>query len=249
MGRYQLKIEGETFYNNGKIILKSLGSLEQDIRKAFGQSVDVKTIERSGRKKTPYTGIKADDLNKVLRKCVSGISHMNGETHVKNGVFFPVSKAGFDFSIYDKEYNYSRLYNYYLGVRGTLHGDERIINDLSRKEREGKGKREWNKRIRETINKVGGYNIDYVVEKENLTVVGEFQFGNWALAYRDIIRLLNANADPGIDFYIYITATGTLQSLLSDQTVNFKLINDIFEENSSLIQIPTWIIGLDVSVE
>jgi hypothetical protein len=174
MGRYQLKIEGETFYNNGKIILKSLGSLEQDIRKALSQNVDIKTKKRSGGKKAPYEGIPADDLNKVLRKCVSGISHMNGETHVKNGVFFPVSKAGFDFSIYDEEYNYSCLYNYYLGMRGTLHGDERIINELSQKEREGKRKSEWKNRITETANKLGGYNIDYVIEKKNLTVVGEF---------------------------------------------------------------------------
>lgn len=142
-------------------------------------------------------------------------------------------------------YNYSRLYNYYVGVKGILNGDSKIINDLSKKER-GMNKKQWINKVQSTTKKLGRYNIDYVLDKQFLTVVGEFQFGNWALAYRDIIRLLNANTNPGIDFYIYVTATGNLQSQLSANTVNFRQINDVFIQNESLIQIPTWIIGLDV---
>lgn len=246
MANYSIKIAEECFYNNGRIILNSITNLENDVRRALNQTVAIKTVKRKPKNKPSYTGINATDLNNVLRRCISIIPGINGETHVKNGIFFPVSKAGFDFSIYDKQYNFSRLYNYYVGLRGVYEGDKRIVNDLSVKERDGLNKKSWKNKIKSTSAMLGGYNIDYVIDKQQLTVAGEFQFGNWALAYRDIIRLLNANDNPGVDFYIYITATGNLQNMLSANTVNYKQINDIFNENANLIQIPTWIIGIDV---
>lgn len=246
MANFNIKIAEEKFYNNGKIILKSMGTLEANMRKALNSSVSINTVTRSSKGKTMLHGVSAGDLNKVLRQQVATIPNINGETHVKDGIFFQVSKEGFDFTIYDKTYNFSRLYNYYVGYRGILNGDRKIINELSEKERDGLNTTQWQQKIQNIANMLGGYNIDYVIDKQLLTVVGEFQFGNWALAYRDIIRLLNANANPGVDFYIYITATGKLQSLLSANTVNYKQINDIFAQNLELIQIPTWIIGLDV---
>lgn len=246
MASFNIKISEEKFYNNGKIILKSMGALESDLRKALNASVSIKTVTRKPKGKPTFNGVSAGDLNKVLRRQVATIPNINGETHVKNGIFFQVSKEGFDFTIYDKAYNFSKLYNYYVGYRGILNGESKIVDDLSKKERDGLNKKLWKQKIQNTANLLGGYNIDYVIDKQLLTVAGEFQFGNWALAYRDIIRLLNANTNPGVDFYIYITATGKLQSMMSANTVNYKQINDIFVQNSELIQIPTWIIGLDV---
>jgi len=243
---YNLCIKEEHFFNNGKIMLKSLGSLEGDIRKALNKRISVQGVTRNSKGGPSYTGISAKDLNNVLRNNMAVIPNINGETHVKNGVFFSVSKEGFDFSLYDKDYNFSRLYNYYVGATGIMNGEQRIIDDLSKKERGGRTKRDWKKLIEARKNALGGYNIDYNIDKSSLTVVGELQFGNWALAYRDIIRLLNANANPGIDFYIYITATGRLHSLLSAQTVFYDQICSIMYENAALIQVPAWIIGLDI---
>lgn len=106
-------------------------------------------------------------------------------------------------------------------------------------------KRQW----RETVNTLSQDippNEDYSIEKSKLTIVGEFQFGNWALVYRDLFRLLNANANPGIDFYVYITATGKLQEMLSSQTVNYSNVQKVIEQNINLLPVPTWLIGLDI---
>ena len=55
------------------------------------------------------------------------------------------------------------------------------------------------------------YGTTYRTEKKRLTVVGEIQFGNWALLEHDIQRLINATEQGiSIDYYIYITATGNL---------------------------------------
>lgn len=55
-----------------------------------------------------------------------------------------------------------------------------------------------------------------------------------------------ADAAPGVDMYIYITATGTLQNLLSNNTVNYDQVKEILSENEKLIKVPTWLIGLDI---
>lgn len=96
-------------------------------------------------------------------------------------------------------------YNYYLGAKGILNGDSKIYEQNKKM---GVGKREWKKTIDEIRCTVSDTNIEYVIEKKHLTVAGEFQFGNWALIYRDLFRLLNADDNPGIDFYIYVAATG-----------------------------------------
>lgn len=235
----------ESFYNNGRIILDSLDPLERDVRGALTSTVSMKTKLRKEKKRGSYYGYGADELNKVLRSQFSTIPYIKGETHVKNGAFFSVSKEGFDFTIYDSDYNYSRIYNYYVGFKGIFDGNNKIVDDLTPKER-GMSKKMWRDKVVSTSDKLGGYNIDYDIKKSRLTVAGEFQFGNWALAYKDVIRLLNANVNPGIDFYIYITATGKLQDSLSSNTVNFDRINKIFQENAALIPVPTWVIGLDI---
>ena len=66
------------------------------------------------------------------------------------------------------------------------------------------------------------------------------------LAYRDLFRLLNADYDPGVDFYIYISSSGRLKSMISSQTVTYDSFIKIVKENSNLLRIPMWVIGLDI---
>ena len=237
----KFRISDEMFYNNGKIILNSIPDIKKSITDMLSKKVELKTIQRTPKGKKAYTGIKADSLNKALRECMNS-SVINGETHVENGVFFHTSKEGFDFSVYDKTYNMARLYNYYLGAIGVLNGDKKIINQYKKL---GIKKSEWRGKI-DALSAAVEENTDYIVEKESLTVAGEFQFGNWALIYRDLFRLLNADSNPGIDFYIYVAADDELSKLLSANTVSYRQAKEVITENLSIIKIPIWLIALGV---
>ena len=237
----KFKISEEKFYNNGKVIIKSLPDIEKKFKDALSKEGDVTVTERKRRDGTRYEGITADSLNRELRKCLVA-ADVNGETHVENGVFFHKSKEGFDFSIYDEEYNISRLYNYYLGAVGILDGDKKIYEIYDKM---GCGKKEWRGKI-EAIRLKNTYNSDSLVDKEKLTVVGELQFGNWALIYRDLFRLLDADSNPGVDLYIYIAADAELSSLLSANTVSYKQAKNVIEEYLSIIKTPIWLISLGI---
>ena len=143
---------------------------------------------------------------------------------------------------YDSEYNLARLYNYYMGSVGILYGDEKIYQLYKKLKLK---KNEWKDKLDKLTDGLEK-NLDITAEKKELTIVGEFQFGNWALTYRDLFRLLNADNNPGIDFYIYITAMGKLSSMLSKQTVSYKNANNIIKENLSILKTPMWVIGLDI---
>lgn len=236
--RVRFKINDEAFFNNGKVILKALPQIEKNFRESFHKEGEVEITER----KNGHIGVTATSLNKTLRRCLEEYP-INGETHVEYGVFFHNKKEGFDFSIYDKEYNLSRLYNYYQGSVGILGGDKKILEEYKRIGY--KRKSDWRGKIEEIQSKVKK-NSDYIIEKEKLTVAGELQFGNWALIYRDLFRLLDADNNPGIDLYIYVTASEKLSNLLSDNTVSYKQAQNVISEYLSVIKTPIWLIGLDI---
>lgn len=239
--KVKFKISEQKFYNNGKAILKSLPDIESKFKYALSQEGEVTVTKRKPRNKPEYEGITADSLNVELRKCLSLVG-IKGETHVLNGVFFHKTKEGFDFSEYDENYNMSRLYNYYLGTVGILDGDKKIFELYSKM---GYSKKEWKGKIEAIQSKVT-YNSDYIVDKERLTVVGELQFGNWALIYRDLFRLLDADSNPGVDLYIYIAADAEVSSLLSEGTVSYKDAQKVIEEYLSIIKTPIWLISLGI---
>ena len=242
MGNVKFKIEKECFFNNGKIVLSSLGEFENKIREAFSENCVMEDVTREEKGKEAYQGIGANELNVVLRNLVSDIPNIKKETHVENGVFFHNTKEGFDFSIYDEEYNFARLYNYYRGSIGILNGDKKIYEIYKKMKMK---KKEW-KELIDTAASTIFDNTDIQREKSRLTIVGEIQFGNWAMTYRDLFRLLNAEKNPGIDFYVYVTATGKLSELLSTNTANFAQTQKIILGNIEIIKTPIWVIGLDI---
>lgn len=240
--KVRFKISEEKFFNNGKIILHSLPKVEDRIRTALSQEENISVTRRKTKGRPEYDGVNATSLNTALRRCIIQ-GPIKGETHVENGVFYHKTKEGFDFSIYDDEYNMSRLYNYYQGTIGILNGDKKIF-DLYNKM--GLEKNVWEGKIKAIQSKTESCNSDYVVDKSKLTVVGELQFGNWALIYRDLFRLLNADSNPGIDFYIYVAADKNLSGLLSAQTVSYKQAKDVISEYLSIIKTPIWLISLGI---
>jgi hypothetical protein len=80
------------------------------------------------------------------------------------------------------------------------------------------------------------------------TVLGEIQFGNWALAYRDVGRILAVRqkfADAPITLFIIIVATGCLADFISEGTVNFSQSKRTLERVGPDLPVPTWLVGID----
>ena len=96
---------------------------------------------------------------------------------------------------------------------------------------------------------VNGNNIESEHQDQSTPlIVGEIQFGNWALAYRDFFKVLKADVQNSIDCLIYIVPTGELEKLLSDGIVTFDKTKKIIEEFSKVISVPVWLIGIDVEM-
>ncbi len=80
------------------------------------------------------------------------------------------------------------------------------------------------------------------------TVLGEIQFGNWALAYRDVGRILAVGqkfSDAPITLFVIIVATGCLAEFISKGTVNFAQSRRALEQVGQDLPVPTWLIGID----
>ena len=234
----RFRITDETFFNNGRIILSSMPEVEDSVRYAFSSEEEVVTATRNNRG-IESIGVTAASLNEALRRCLNA-EGFSGETHVEHGVFFEDTKEGFDFMLYDEDYNIANLFNYYQGKVGVLNGNERILDVYSKI---GMTEVEWQTRIHQMELETEP-NDDYHCDKTSLTVAGELQFGNWALLYRDLFRLLKAVDNPGVDMYIYVAADDNLSNLLSKQTVSYSQAKRVIEEYNSIIKTPIWLIAL-----
>jgi hypothetical protein len=97
--------------------------------------------------------------------------------------------------------------------------------------------------IKETL----GENITYDKTLQSYPlIVGEIQFGNWALAYRDFFKVLKANVQNSIDCLIYIVPTGNLEKSLSDGIVTFDKTLRIIKDFEKVINVPVWLVGIDI---
>lgn len=244
MTNIEFKISKEKFFNNGLIMLKSMPSIENEMRGALCKEEKVVSIVRTN-KGVESNGISAASLNQALRRNLENCTSFKGETHVENGIFFNVSKEGFDFASFDEKHNKANLFNYYMGSIGILKGDEKIYDIYGKMKME---KNDWAQEVdnmqTEAYMNPNAVNIDYECQKEKPTIVGEFQFGNWALIYRDLFRLLDAANNPGVDLYIYVTADSDLSNCLSAQTVSFRRAVEVIDKYQSIIKTPIWLIGL-----
>lgn len=250
MGNVNVKIREQRFFNNGDLLLPSIKDssgklLKEGIEEWLNQSYDL-TPSTHREKGETWTGYTAGELNSALRDkmvCVSGI---HGETYVDFGAILTKGKKGFDFSLFDEEYNIVRLRNSFVGNPGRYNGNvhlEKLNKNVLKADNSVYSKRDWKKKITD-LGGVLGQNIEY--DKKQYTVAGEIQFGNWALAGHDLLRLLNSAIAGEIDYYVYITATGGLQKSLSKGITNYTRVVELFSDNKQLIKTPIWVIGIDV---
>ena len=234
----ELSVVESKYFNNGKIILEYIEELKSDIEIALGTQIRVKEANRK-RKGFKYTGVDAASLNKEIRNTFKNITGLQLETMVKDGIFCQKGKEGFDFASYDKDYNFAEFWNKFYGENVLKNAKEQ---GMQFSKYMGYSKLDWLSYLKANQHNVGE---NILVDKSSLTIVGEIQFGNWGLLYKDMFRLLSADVYPGVDLYIYITATGKLFNDLSDQIVNFKAAKKIISENARLIRTPIWLIGID----
>ena len=237
----ELRIKKQKFFNNGELLLGTLTDaggrpLQQAVTDWLEQSYAVTPTVR----KRKGQGIDAKSLNQLLREEMEAkVPGMHKETHAEYGALFHDGINGFDFSLYDERYNLIRLRNSFIGKPGRLDGYKELLK-LAPKLK--KRQRAWKAEV-ESLG--GSAGEDLMVSKQRLTVVGELQFGNWALVKHDLLRLLNSSDTVEIDYYIYITATDTLLDMLSDGVVSYERAIDAVTENRRIIKTPMWIIGLD----
>lgn len=235
-------IAEEIFHRNAELFLNNYPSLKTDITKSLTQNLE--GVNHSIRKKSTieYKGLTATSVNKVIKNSLKKVSNLKFEVEYKDGVLFDSPKTGgFDFALFDEESNILNFRNYCLGKKAVFEGTTEWINELDKRA-------DWKRtadrlNLHDTTEDVG---IDLPVIKKAPTVIGEVQFGNWALAYYDMFKVLHLDNLADLDLLIYITATGELNSYLSDGNVNYQNMTDIIAEYSSILKVPIWLIGLDV---
>lgn len=220
--------------------VRAVCSIEKElidqIRACIQKELVIGITDRVDRAKKSSIGINADSVNKALRKAMGKIEGIHFETSVENGAFFErKTKSNFDFSCYNKMLNYAKFWNY---GRNQADFDERINQSITSEYVES-----WKEFLKVYQPKK---NEDIDVGIADNTIVGEIQFGNWAMIYKDIFRLLRAKNSPGVELYIYITDTGELNRFLSSQVVDYKKALKELQENMDIIQTPILLIGLDI---
>ncbi len=251
MADVKLKISENYFFDNAELLLPALKSstgtlIEGEIRHWLTQTYDL-TPKNHTDKGVTRIGYNADELNKALRKKMSTIPGIHNETCVAWNALISKGKEGFDFSVFDEEYNIIKLRNSFVGDPGRFGGEKQLESIgkyvISSSGTLFKKQRDWKAKLAMLGGKPG-INIDG--KKSRYTIVGEIQFGNWALAEHDLLRLMNSSLDGEIDYYIYVTATGDLEGKLSKGIVTYSKVVDLFKNNKTLFRTPVWVIGLDI---
>lgn len=251
MDTVKIKIADEYFFNNADLLLTAIkdasGKLLKDgITTWLTQSYRLMPKDHTEKKGT-RSGYNATELNRVLREKMTVVAGIHKETYVEDGAILTAGKKGFDFSLFDEEYNIIKLRNSFVGNPGKYNG-EKLLRELNKRVLKSDGsifsrRKDWENKLASLGGKLGE-NIE--CQKHHYTIVGEIQFGNWAIVRHDLLRLLNSSLDGEIDYYVYITATGALESKLSSGIVSFTDVVRLFRENKQLVRTPVWVIGIDI---
>lgn len=244
----RLFIAKEYYHHHANEIIKSNAELKNKIVSDFSSNIEI-TPRIKVTRNANSPAIKAEDLNKEIRKLLKNDStnSLKFEVFEDRGVFYFSSEksaiGGFDFAYINHKKN---LY----ALRNLCFGEVRYHDGQSR----WKSFLEKNKELITLIPEITSDEVgkDLIYEKKDTDpplFVGEIQFGNWALAYRDFFKVLKANVQNSIDCLIYIVPTGNLESMLSDGIVTYDKTMKILDEFAKVISVPVWLIGIDIFVD
>lgn len=246
VNKAKLFVSKNYFHHHAYEILNTHNTLQQDFIESLNSEIAIETrVKKTKLKET--RAIKASSLNIELRKLLDEKlkSEVKFEVNEEKGVFYfsSIKNAigGFDFAVLDHERNLTALRNLCFGELHYHDGMKRWNKFLE--------KNEDLKKIAETL--IASENLGVNITNSNYSnfrplIVGEIQFGNWALAYRDFFKVLKANVQNSIDCLIYLVPTGNLENMLSDGIVTFDKTTKILQEFTKVVSVPVWVIGLDI---
>lgn len=244
-----LFISDEYFHHHAFEILNTYSDLKEKLTKSLESQVDIDPRIKK-KKQEEFIAIGATKLNIEIRKLLQNIQNLEikFEVYEENGVFYFSSEksaiGGFDFAILNHHKNLLALRNLCFGSLQYADGEVRWSKFL-----------EKNKDLQDIANslkniELKGQNIDNDMESNEAIplIVGEIQFGNWALAYRDFFKVLKADVQNSVDCLIYIVPTGNLESMLSGGIVTFDKTKKIIDDFAKVISVPVWLIGVDADI-
>ena len=237
-------IAEEVFFRHSDLFLKNYDQIKEAVNAALNSNINKQEFgfqKKKLKKETYYKRrIKAKPLNEAIRVNFKRSSlDFKYEVTFSDGVFdYSPKTEGFDFAYYDDRYNLVNFRNLCFGYRPLYNGKKIWETKL-------KGETYWSDLIKDNQwNNVEGQDIE--IKKLIPTVLGEIQFGNWGLVYRDILKVIQIERHIDVDLFIYITATGNLSDAISDSTVSYRKTKSIFEEYKGVLNVPIWLIGLDI---
>ncbi|QPW51915.1 hypothetical protein G9298_30260 (plasmid) [Bacillus thuringiensis] len=240
----ELYIADEKHFRHSDLFLDNYTDVKEAIMCALNGKVTEQKFYyefKKNKKNSYYKGrIETIPLNKGIRNRFKNSKlKLKYEVTFKEGVFFDsLQTGGFDFAHIDDQYNLVNFRNLCSGRRAVFDGQV-----LWQKELE---KRPLWYELSKKLNFEIPMGIDLYFKKQIPTILGEIQFGNWSLVYRDILKVIQIERDEDVDLFIYITAAGNLANAISDGTVNFEKSKSIFEEFKSILSMPIWLIGIDI---
>jgi len=232
--------KNQWFHHHANEILSFNSNYKERFINALSQKIQI--IPRiKTESKNPVKGIRADHLNKQIRILLrNSLTNLKEEVNQEDGVYYYTTNekkqiAGFDFAVLNSERNLHKLHELCFGKLRYDDGQKRWLKFL-----------ENNPDLNEYVNSTTFNKNDI---KDNIPLIlGEIQFGNWALAYRDFFKVLKANVQTSVDCLIYICPTGELESMLSDGIVTFNKSKQILTDFQKVISVPIWLIGLDIKI-
>lgn len=237
--KFDLTVSSEYFHHHADGIIEKYSDLKLQILSALKSSIDLDlTVRTKQRRKS--IGIKADSLNAEVRRLLTNIPDIEFEVDQVDGIYYKSDKiVGFDFAIIDKKYNIYNLRNLCFGKNRIHIGESKWDSYLAKHPEYARLANDLGLPCRNLIDE------DIRIDRTKPVVVGEIQFGNWALAYRDFFKVLKANVFTDVDLLIYIVPDGYLADHLSDGTVNYLNTKEIIKDFKKVITVPTWLIGID----
>ena len=154
-----IRIADKYFFDNAELLLPSIkdaaGGLLEDGVNAWLTQIYNLTPKTHKDRGVARSGYDAKELNGALREKMNVISGIHKETCVDCGALLSKGKEGFDFSLFDEEYNIVKLRNAFVGNPGRYDGEE-ILKTINKRVFKPSGdtysKCEW----REEIASLGG---------------------------------------------------------------------------------------------
>ena len=183
----------------------------------------------------------AASLNTSLKSAFKTVGRWGFEATVADGVIrdaesTATTREGFDLARYDIASNVGRFWSACNGRRPLVGGDKAWRRELARRPA-------WAAAASAKSAELA-VGLDATIDPTEPTIFGDVQFGNWALAYRDLMRLLDADIQLDVDLYVYITGDETLSSQLSEGIVTFEYFTAVLAQFANLLKVPIWVVGL-----